>query len=153
MTTFASKTAVSPDKSRAEIERLVTRYGATKFASGWEDGGAAVLFEMKGRRIRFSLRLPDASDKRFKLDGRGFYRSEKKIREAHEQEVRSLWRALTLVIKAKLEAVESNIETFETAFLAHIVVPGGGTFGEWALPQIAKAYDHGVALPPLLGGG
>jgi len=150
---FANKTDVSPEKSRGEIERLVTKYGATKFVSGWEQAGAAVLFEMKGRRIRFSLPMPTPDDRVFKRDGAGRSRNAAQQRAAYEQAIRSSWRALVLVIKAKLEAVESGITTFETEFLAHIVLPGGGTVGEWAVPQIAAAYENGVSLPPLLPGG
>ena len=53
-----------------------------------------------------------------------------------EQEVRRRWRALLLVIKAKLEAVESGISTMDSEFLAFVVLPSGMTFGEWAAPQL-----------------
>lgn len=153
MNTFAGQTSVSPEKTRAEIERVVARYGATKFVSGWEEDGAAVLFEMQGRRIRFTLRMPDKADERFTRTIKKRRRSEADQRRAYEQYTRSTWRALFLVIKAKLEAVESGIGVFESEFLAHIVMPGSGqTFGEWAIPQIAEAYDRGKALPPLLPG-
>lgn len=154
MTTFASTTTVSPEKTRAEIERIVTKYGASKFVSGWEESGAAILFEMRGRRVRFSLPMPDKNDKRF-THGRGYRRrTAAEQQKAYEQHVRSAWRALYLVIKAKLEAVESGIGVFESEFLAHIVIPGTGqTFGEWATPQIARAYDTGASMPPLLPGG
>ncbi|WP_198651245.1 hypothetical protein [Salinicola sp. CPA57] len=68
---------------------------------------------------------------------------------AWEQACRQRWRALALVIKAKLEAVESGITMFEEEFLAHIVLPNGGTVGGWMLPQIKKSYDSG-SMPPLL---
>lgn len=154
MTTFASTTTVSPEKTRSEIERIVTKYGATKFVSGWEENGAAVLFEMKGRRVRFSLPMPDKNEKRFTV-GRGYRRrTAAEQQKVYDQHVRSAWRALFLVIKAKLEAVEAGIGIFESEFLANIVVPGTGqTFGEWAIPQIARAYDTGAAMPPLLPGG
>ena len=153
MKPYAANTDVAPEKTRAEIERIVTRYGATRFMSGWEENGAAVMFEMRGRRVRFSLSLPERTDPRFsqRRSGRPAPTTAG-ITRAYEQAVRSLWRALFLVIKAKLEAVESGIAVFESEFLAHIVVPGTNqTFGEWAIPQIAEAYDRGLALPPLLG--
>ena len=62
--TYAADTSVPPEKSRAEIERLVTKYGATKFVSGWEEIGAAVLFEMRGRRVRFAIPLPEVTSER-----------------------------------------------------------------------------------------
>jgi hypothetical protein len=48
------------------------------------------------------------------------------------------WRALVLAIKAKLEAVEAGITTFETEFLAHIVLPDGRTVGEHAIPKLEE---------------
>jgi hypothetical protein len=70
-----------------------------------------------------------------------------------EQEERQKYRALLLVIKAKLESVESEIETFEQAFLAHLALPGSSTqtVGEWLTPQIEKAYREG-SMPMLLSG-
>lgn len=59
---------------------------------------------------------------------------------------------LALVIKAKLEAVAAGITSFEDEFLAHIMLPSGGTVGEWARPQLEVAYSTG-AMPALLPGG
>jgi len=142
---FAKDTAVPAAQSRSEIERLLIRYGATSFVSGWSEGVATILFEAEGRRLRFDLPLPSVGDEMFT-------KSRDRMR-ACEAEARRRWRALVLVIKAKLEAVESGITTFEEEFLSHIVVPGGKTFGELAIPQIAEAYERGVSMPPLLGGG
>lgn len=132
MSAYAKRTKVPASKSRAEIEQLLTRYGATSFASGWDATSAVIMCEANGRRLRFVLPMPDSND---------------------DAETRRRWRALALVIKAKLEGVASGIETFEAAFLANIVVPGGNTFAEWARPQIARAYETGAAMPPLLGAG
>ena len=137
---YAEGTSVPIDRSKAEVERLLTRYGATSFASGWSNDVATLLFEAKGRRIRFELPMPDA--KRWSSE------------DKRAQEARRRWRCLALVIKAKLEAVESGIVEFEQEFLAHIVVPGTReTFGAWAAPQIAAAYERGLGMPPLLGTG
>jgi hypothetical protein len=67
----------------------------------------------------------------------------------YEKATRQRWRALALVIKAKLEAVESGITIFEDEFLAHIVLPDGSTAGDWMRPQIAKAYDKNKMPPPM----
>jgi hypothetical protein len=147
---FAASTTVSIAKSRFEIEEMLTRYKASKFVSGWQENEAVIMFESSGRRIKFSLPLPTPDDKMFSEDGRG------KVTEARrkvlcEQEHRRRWRALCLVIKAKLEAVESGISSFQNEFLANIVVMNGATFGEWAAPQLAKAYEQGMNMPPLLG--
>jgi hypothetical protein len=146
------------EKSRAELERLVVRYGATSFQLGWEATTAVVAFRLHDRFVRFDLGLPHESDPRFRKSKRrryGDYLDNTAAQRAAvcAAEHRRRWRALLLVIKAKLEAVDSGITTFEEEFLAHLVVPGGKTFGAWAVPQIAEAYKRGMDLPPLLGGG
>ena len=67
----------------------------------------------------------------------------------HGQACRQRWRALLLVIKAKLEAVTAGISTIETEFLANIVLPDNTTAGEWMIPQIDQAYRTGQ-MPPML---
>jgi hypothetical protein len=148
MSRFAANTDVSSEKSRSEIERTLTRYGATAFMYGWEGEAAAVAFHANGRRIRFRLPLPNKADKRFTHTSRG-PRPKDVAEKAWEQACRQAWRALALVIKAKLEAVESGISEFEEEFLANIVLPDGSTVGQWARPQIAIAYRSGD-MPKML---
>lgn len=154
MSRYAEHTQVSSDKSRAEIERTLGRYGASGFMYGWQQGYAVVAFEMAGRRIRFDLPMPDRQSAQFTKTETGRERSASQAEKAYEQAVRQRWRALHLVIKAKLEAVESGITEFEEEFLAHIVLPGGDTVGRWMLPQVQRAYETGdmPALLPTPGG-
>ena len=42
MTRYAADTQVSVDASRAEIERTLTRYGATAFMYGWDADRAII---------------------------------------------------------------------------------------------------------------
>jgi hypothetical protein len=46
-------------------------------------------------------------------------------------------------------AWRSNIELFEEAFMAQIIMPDGRTMSEWARPQIELAYRTGK-MPPLM---
>lgn len=152
MTRYASKTTVSSEKSKQEIERILTRYGADEFLYGTRAGGAVVAFKMMGRNVRFMLPLPHRNDPEFTEYLRGmttWERTEEAAGKLYEQAIRQKWRALALVIKAKLEAVESEITDFEDEFLAHIVLPGGQTMGQIAKPQIQLAYDQGE-IPTLL---
>ena len=149
MARFAEDTEVSVEKSRAEIERLIIRYGATSTAFMNSPGRALIMFEAKARRIVFELPLPDLSDKKFEKDGRGSIRKPEKLYEVWEQACRQRWRALALIIKAKLEAVESGITTFEDEFLAHIMMPDGQTVAQHVKPRIATAYDQGNMVPLL----
>jgi hypothetical protein len=147
---YAETTTVSPEKSRADIEQVLTRYGAERFAYMTEPGRAAVMFDLKDRRVRFMISIPGGADFAYK---QGRYGREKRTDiqrdKAWAQEVRRRWRALYLVIKAKLEAVESGIETLDEAFLSHMVLPTGQTFAEWVTPQLTAAM---VDMPPLLPG-
>lgn len=148
MTKFAATTTVSASASREEIERTLIRYGADQFLYGWQDEAAVVGFRMEGRQIRFILAMPDRNDRRFTHHSRGERAPEAALKE-WEQAVRQRWRALALVIKAKLEAIESGISLFEDEFLANIVLPTGETAGDWMRPQIAEAYRVGT-MPQML---
>jgi len=147
---YAQHTSVSSEKSKAEIERLLTRYGATSFASGWQNDQAVIQFHMKERRIKFVLPLPSKSAKAFTQSKRGA-RHEEMAYKLWEQATRQRWRALALVVKAKMEAVQSGISEFQDEFMAHIVLPDGRTVSEHAAPMIAAAYKSGKVQALLPG--
>jgi hypothetical protein len=135
--TYAAESKVPVSRSREHIERMLRRYGATGFAFAMEPGRAMIGFQTDERRIRFVLPIP---------------RNAQESQKDYEQKERSRWRALLLSITAKLEAVESGIETFDSAFMSHIVMPNGQTMAEHSLPYIEQAYATGK-MPPLLSFG
>lgn len=150
MSRYAATTDVTSDRSRAEIERTLTRYGAESFAYGWQQGQAMVGFQMRNRQVRFVLPMPDREDREFThTPSRGNRRAPAAIEQAYEQAVRQRWRALALVIKAKLEAVEAGIVTFEDEFAMHMVLPDGRTVAAHVLPAIEDAYATGTVRPML----
>ncbi len=120
---YAAKTRVPAERTRAEIEELVRRHGATSFASAWDDTSrrAQIEFVISNRRIRFGMQMPE---------------------EQHAQQLRSRWRSLMLAIRAKLESVKTGIESFDEAFLAHVVMKDGRTFGEITLKQLEFAEER-----------
>jgi len=122
---YAQDTKVPVAVSRTEIEVTLERYGATAFAYARERKLATVMFEASGRRVRFRVPLPEGTDTK------------------DEKEKRRIHRALLLCIKARLESVKSGIESFEEAFLAHVVMPDGKTVMEHAAPAITSAYKTG----------
>lgn len=144
---FAETTEVSVERSRAEIERMITRYGATSTAFMNSTDRAMVLFEAEGRRIMFELPTPKRDE--FGTTESGRQRNATTQLKAWEQACRQRWRALALVIKAKLEAVETGITTFEDEFMAHIVMPDGQTVATHIKPRIKAAYETGKMLPLL----
>ena len=158
MPRFASETSVPVERSRAEIEALVVKYGATQFNSGWTPNAAQIAFQLKDLWIRFVLPLPDKGGDKFKFKVvKGKWMTIKKplttkqSADRYEQEIRSRWRALALVVKAKLEAVECGISTLENEFLAFIVLPGTAfTVGEWMRDNAMEAIRGGES-PLMIG--
>lgn len=92
--------------------------------------------------------MPDRTEFRM-TPSRRQRRTDAQVEKAYEQAVRQRWRALALMVKAKLEAVEAEIATFEEEFLAHIVLPDGSTVGQTMIPQVAVAYETGQ-MPKML---
>lgn len=146
--TFAESTSVPVERSRAELERTLQRYGATAFGYATRGDRAMVEFTIEDRHVRFLLTLPDPKSRTFTHHSRGA-RTAAAAQEAWEQACRQRWRALNLVVKAKLEAVEACISTTESEFLAHIVLPNGRTVWEETRDGIAESYRLGTVQPML----
>lgn len=110
---YASQTSVPAEQSRAEIERLLTRYGATAFGYFWEHQTAVVTFRIRSRIVRLKVPLPDPDSREFTTTSQGRPRADEPRRQLYEQATRQRWRAICLLIKAKLEAVELGITSIE----------------------------------------
>lgn len=153
MPQYAKDTNVSPEQTLMDIRKTLAKYKANGFGIVEDESRVGVTFDMEGRRVRFVVPLPNRDNPEYK-----YQRSVGKVRaggfyaEKYEQAIRQRWRALLLTIKAKLESVDSKIETFEEAFMAHIVLPDGRTMGDVALPQIKQAYID-KKMPLLLDSG
>jgi hypothetical protein len=130
-TKYAVDTKVPVINSRSEIERELTKYGATSFGFALLPERSSIFFEFGGRRVRFDLpSKPGMTDR----------------------EHRSNWRALFLSIKARLVAVDVGIETFEEAFLAHVVLADGQSLYGAVKDGIEQQYVTGRVGPLLLEG-
>lgn len=154
MSKFAANTVVPAEKSRAEIEHTLTRYGANAFMYGWEGTRAVIGFRAHDRMLRFTLPMPDRNSEEFTQTRHENSWSRRTLSDAeatkrYEQAIRQRWRALALTIKAKLEAVDAGITEFESEFLAQIVLPNGQTMADHSRPLIANAYSSGE-MPLLL---
>lgn len=123
---YAERTKVPVTQSKAEIEKLVKKYGADAFAVMERAGRVQIAFSLMGRNILFRMDLPEDA-----------------------QQERSIWRAMMLTIKGKLESAERGIETFEEAFLANIVMPNGMTVSETTIPAIENHYQGRTDVPLL----
>lgn len=150
--TYAKDTEVPVDRTRAEIERTLQRYGADQFAYGWDAQRAVIQFRAQDRQVRFVLTMPAPTERAFTHTKTNMRRAEHTAKQEWEKACRARWRALALVIKAKLEAIEIGISEFEHEFLANIVLPDGSTVGTWVAPQLVDVYarhEMPSALPAL----
>lgn len=140
MPRYATETTVPIERSKAEIEAMVSRYGATEYVSGWRATDHYIGFRLRELLIRFVLPIPPKNDKRFThrvVRKQNVRATEQQSERAWEQECRSRWRALNLVVRAKLEAVECGISTLEKEFMAFIVVPGtDSTIGDFVVDRM-----------------
>lgn len=147
MSRYAENTKVPVDRSRAEIERTLQRYGADAFAYATTADRAMVEFSAHNRRVRFLLPLPQAGERRFTHTPTGQQRAASVAQSERDKAVRQAWRALALLIKAQMEAVEAGIVTFEVAFLPYTVLPSGRTVADDVTPLVEQAYEQGQVAP------
>lgn len=147
---YAANTSVPVARSRAELERVLVKYGASKFGTLSEESRAIVFFEVKGRQVQWSIPMPSKTDKAF--THKGWRKLADSARDKLiEQETRRRWRVGVITVKAMLEAVESKILTFDQAFLPHIVIPGTAkTIGEAMNTPKLDALYSGKWMPALL---
>jgi hypothetical protein len=142
MSQYAENTSVPVERSRAEIERMLHRFGAERFLSGWDQEQAYIAWSYHGRAYRRVIRLPDREEFN-QTPARRLRRSVEERNRAWEQACRSAWRGLALLVKAKLIAVQDGNTSFEDEFLAHALLPGGETVSQWLEPQIQALVETG----------
>lgn len=155
---FAADTEVSVDRSRNAIEQLLTAYQCRKFISGIDrDAGKAMLqFELRSRLIRFEVSWPKTIQTLPEDWRKRWLATRRKNGQAFlEQIERQRWRAMHLVLKAKLESVTSGVATFDEEFLPYIVLPNQQTVAQTMVPLIEQAYASGQMprLPLMLTAG
>ena len=142
---YATSTSVRSSQSRGELEDILSKYGATDYAYVARTTEAVIAFRMHEVNIRFTLPLPDKNADEFRLTpSKKWERSDEEWARAYEQAVRSSWRSLLLVVKAKLEAIETGIVTFEQEFYAHLVLPSGRTIFEETHEQVRTALESNI---------
>ena len=139
---YAKRTTVPVHQSKGQIETLLRKHGAIQFNFAHDTirNVIGLQFQFTARAYRFIVPMPSADKLRISPGGRT--RTDLQVIEQMDQEERRVWRALLLIIKAKMEAVESGIETFEEAFLAQTVLPGSNAvLGKDIQPLIEQAYE------------
>lgn len=147
---YAATTTTPVGNTRNEIESLLTKHGADDIAFGTIQGHVVVGFTHSSRQVRYVVALPDPGAPEFARTPTGLRRSANEAAKAHQQAVRSIWRSMALVIKAKFVAIDSGVSSFEAEWGWSIVLPNGRTVGSMVAPAIEESYSSGH-VPPLLG--
>jgi hypothetical protein len=134
---YAQDTKVPAGITKDEIERLLRKGGASQIFSGFDEDTKQITlgWRLEGRNYK----LTSSTDR--------------PTRRCDEQQIeREAWRVLLLLLKAKLEVIAAGGTTFESEFLANLLLPDGSTVGEDVLPKVAIAYEN-ATMPNLLGAG
>ena len=151
MSQYASQTTVPVERSRAEIMGVLDRYGCDGISTHQTQEAWGIEFYVHNRKVRFAIEHPEKADRKYSETPSGRRkRNTQSKNKAWEQDLRQIYRALCLIIKAKLEYVESGHAIFEREFMANIVDPvTGKTMGEVVQPLIADRYE-GIDNRPAL---
>lgn len=154
-------TAVSVEKSQGEIRKLLYAHGARNFSFSEteveETAWAAVDFIHQEQRVRMRVPLKPIDQR---LIAQKVQRAQTRTREEIErqfidQEAKRIWRVIFHGLKARLVSVEEGVETFEEAFLAHLVDPMSGLTMWEAMKGVVesgalKVGGPGVMSAPLV---
>ncbi|MEO6115985.1 MAG: hypothetical protein ABIP33_06335 [Pseudolysinimonas sp.] len=149
MAGYAAGTEVPAERTQAELVTLLRKRGADSIAAGMTQDAGVIQFEAEGRQVRFTVPMPDPASRPITHSKTGIVRTDNQVRTARAAEERRRWRALLLVVRAKFEAIDSEIVTFEAEFLAQTVLPDNQTVLDHVREPIARAYIEGHVRPLL----
>lgn len=158
----AGSTTVDPAKSRAEVERMLTRYGAVGFSYAIDITKGEIKIEFvvpdstQKDAPKIPVRLPisvrrvydslygqptklDSESKKYVHNPNGY--DQRKL----EQAERVAWRNLVLWIDAALSAATIGVQTITEAFFAHTIVVDDGGRTERMADYVARS---GGAIGP-----
>jgi len=127
MSRYAEKTSVSVESSKETIRKTLERYGASNLMQGESPTEYIIAFELSNKRIKLNIQF-DPED---------------------AQERRRKFRVLLLMLKARLECIDSGDSTVEQEFMPNIMLPDGTTVGEQVYNKIEQAYSQNE-MPKLM---
>lgn len=132
---YAKNTKIDVFKTQGDILGLLRTHKANRFLLDWEEN--RIGFQINGRSVLMKIEMPNRNDKQF-----NYYPSGKEIfdddisEQKYKQGIKSRWRALYLIIKAKFVAIESGVSTIDNEFMPHFILKNGRTLSEHILPQL-----------------
>lgn len=125
MARYAEGTTVTVATSRGEISGILAKHGVKKM--GWtseEKLGDTLMFELEGYSFRFAIDYPQMAEIiETYPNARDHYVKQ-------EGEWRRRWRANVLLLKAKLEFIDSGDTTLIRELLPYAVLKDGRTLEE-----------------------
>jgi len=136
--TYARGTSVPVERSKAHLDALLGRAGASSrgIMSDDDGGQVAVVFRLAGQSYRLLVPLPrrDAIPAKGR-EPRGWHAWTVEKREhwrstEWEQACRERWRLVVLLVKTKLEMVALGASTAQREFMADLVLANGKTIQE-----------------------
>jgi hypothetical protein len=153
---YASGSIVSEGRSKEEIEKLLVRFGADQFMSGWDKEHSRVMigFRFDGRAYRIQIAMLDRDDETITHTPTGYERAKGTADKEFSKETRRRWRVLAAYIKALVVGVEENVLRWEEALLPYAILETGQTVAEVMLPRMDAAMESGqlsVKLLPAMG--
>lgn len=133
---YAQDTKVPVMHSQQELRELLRKNGAGQLVIGDDPERKLIVlgFTLGGRQFRRNISTERPSR-----------------RCDQEQLEREAWRAMMLIVKAKLEIIAMGASSIEEEFLSDLVLPSGETVGAHVIPKVADAYESGQ-MPRLLPG-
>jgi hypothetical protein len=156
---YAEGTTVSVEKSRAELDTLLGKHGAQQrgIMSDEAQNRAIVGFVLHDRRYKLVIPLPAPTPPSKSEEPRAwaFWSDAQRkayIQKEHEQACRARWRAIVMLVKAKLEVVRIGLSSVEKEFLADLLLPDGRTAGETIESYVADVIRGGSQGPLALPG-
>ncbi len=135
-----------------ELDALLKKHGAAQRAFMDDDakGEAVVMFTLRERQFRLAIPLPKLDAFKRVCSRRSWKdATPEQQRKAHEQACRERWRAVVLLVKAKLELIALGVSSAEREFLADLVLPDGMRVHDRLKLAISDTYQSGkpLALP------
>lgn len=146
-------TSVPVERSQGEIRKLLAKHGVSRqiFEEARDDFGqrwASISFMHGASAVRMRVPLKQVDER---LVSQKYQRARSKTKdqirdELYEQEERRIWRVIAWNLKARMVAVEEGVETFEEAFLAHLL---DRETGRTIYEQLAETGRVELAAPLL----
>lgn len=115
-------TKVAVSKSQDDLRKILKAYGADRFSFTESHDHAEVAFVFGVFAVRMRVPIVPMSETEARAQASKLKMSQvAAVRDRHEVETRRVWRVLYWLTKTRMEAIEAGVETFEQAFLAHLL--------------------------------